>query len=385
MSGIGARPSAYQFGNYVACPPIALTVGSVFQSGIMASEPGEMRNLLRQVSRSFYLTLRILPCSIKAQLSIAYLLARAADTITDTNLVSVQKRLEALLQLRKSIQESCDGRLYPLPAFGELAEARQAVAGRGTHAERMLLGNVAKILEALRSFAVGDRLLINDVLNTITRGQEADLIRFGTASADRTIALGTDADLNEYTYCVAGCVGEFWTKMCKAHLLSTDRLNDEVFLANGVRFGKGLQLVNILRDLPSDLRQGRCYIPENRLAQHGLKPRDLIDPGAIERFRPLYNNYLREAEEHLSAGWQYTAVLPFRHMRIRLACAWPILIGVRTLAQLRCGNVLDGRNRIRLGRSGVRRIIVQSTFLYPYPRIWKRLFERARQERQPNS
>jgi farnesyl-diphosphate farnesyltransferase len=344
----------------------------------MAPGPNEMRNLLKQVSRSFYLTLRILPRSINAQLSTAYLLARAADTIADTGLVSVSKRLEALLQLRKSIAGSCDGRTTTPPDFGELTEAQQKIMGGGTPAERELLRSMAKIMDPLRSFAAEDRLLIRDVLNTITRGQEADLTRFGAASADRIVALCTKADLEDYTYCVAGCVGEFWTKMCRAHVLSTDRLNDEVLLANGVRFGKGLQLVNILRDLPKDLRQGRCYIPVDRLVQHGLTPPDLLDAAAMDRFRPLFDSYMQEAEDHLSAGWQYTTMLPFRHMRIRLACSWPILIGVRTLAHMRRGNVLDDRNRIKLIRSGVWSLILRSTFFYPYPAAWKRLFESAR-------
>ena len=69
--------------------------------------PAIMQDLLKQVSRSFYLTLRVLPHSINRQLSIAYLLARAADTVADTLLVEVGRRREALLQIRKSIQEVC--------------------------------------------------------------------------------------------------------------------------------------------------------------------------------------------------------------------------------------------------------------------------------------
>jgi farnesyl-diphosphate farnesyltransferase len=336
-----------------------------------------MRNLLKQVSRSFYLTLRVLPRSINAQLSVAYLLARAADTVADTRLVSVPKRLQALLQLRKSIQETCEGRMTRIPDFGGLAETQNPTESSGTSAERILLKRVGAILDTLRAFAIEDRQHIHDVLSTITRGQEMDLIRFGTASEDQIVALDTDADLNEYTYCVAGCVGEFWTKMCRAHVFPDARLNEQVLMNKAVRFGKGLQLVNILRDLPKDLRQGRCYLSKDRLASHGMKPQDLLEPAAIGRFRPLYIGCLQEAEAHLLAGWQYTTMLPFPHMRIRLACAWPILIGLRTLAQLREGNVLDNRNRIMVSRSDVRKVILRSTLLYPYPAAWERLFEKV--------
>jgi hypothetical protein len=98
--------------------------------------------------------------------------------------------------------------------------------------------------------------LVRTVLNTITGGQELDLRRFAGASAEKIVALETAAQFDDYTYRVAGCVGEFWTKMCRAHLFPKLRLDDAQLLANGIRFGKGLQLVNILRDLPADLRKG---------------------------------------------------------------------------------------------------------------------------------
>jgi farnesyl-diphosphate farnesyltransferase len=332
-----------------------------------------MQDLLKQVSRSFYLTLRILPRSINAQMSIAYLLARAADTVADTKLIDVQSRRAALLQIRESIREACELRPVAPPDFGEFA-----AADSGTLSERTLLESFGKLLGDLREFTADDRLRIADVLDTITHGQEMDLIRFGAAASDRIVALGTEKDLDEYTYQVAGCVGEFWTRMCMAHVFPGVSFNSEKLLADSVRFGKGLQLVNILRDLPKDLRQGRCYIPEEQLSKHGLQPRDLLDAAQIDRFRPLYNNYLQQAENHLSAGWQYTTALPFRFVRIRLACAWPILIGVRTLERLRQGNVLDERNRIKLTRSEIRRLILRSIILYPHRKAWNGLFDAIR-------
>lgn len=335
-----------------------------------------MRELLRKVSRSFYLTLRILPQSINQQLSLAYLLARATDTIADTDLVEAGRRVEALLQIRRSILETCDGKKPTLPDLGDLHEAQKAAAGN--EAERALLGNLEIILNTLREFSSDDRCRIGKVLDTITRGQEMDLIRFQNSDADHITALDADADLDAYTYSVAGCVGEFWTRMCRSHVFPAAELDDASLLADGIRFGKGLQLVNILRDLPGDLRQGRCYIPKDRLAKHGLEPRDLLDPAHMDRFRPLYEEYLRQTEDHLEAGWQYTATLPFRCMRIRLACSWPLLIGVRTVEELHSGNVLDGRYHIRISQSDTWLLILRTIVFYPMPGIWKGLFDSVR-------
>ena len=210
------------------------------------------------------------------------------------------------------------------------------------------------------------------MLQTITSGQELDLRRFGGASAHAIVALRTDAELDDYTYRVAGCVGEFWTRLCLAHLFPQAAFDKTLLLANGVRFGKGLQLVNILRDLPADLRRGCCYLPADALAPLSLSPADLLDPANEPRLRPLYNGYLDRADGHLLAGWAYTNALPRRAVRLRLACSWPILIGRETLQLLRTGNVLDPRQRIKISRRRVRRLRLRSVLLYPWRGAWER-------------
>lgn len=328
------------------------------------SGPGLQTDLLKQVSRSFYLTLRILPAAIRPQIGLAYLLARTTDTIADTQIIPVSERLLALEGLRNKILGD-DSTLLNLAEFTH---------HQGSPAEWMLLERVEDALNALTRFSQEDQQRIRDVLAMITSGQELDLNRFAGAGAERIVSLNTDAELDDYTYRIAGCVGEFWTKICRAHLFSDADLDDEFLLASSIRFGKGLQLVNILRDLPADLRQGRCYLPEDRLWAAGLAPFELLQPANLPRLRPLYDSYLDEAEEHLAAGWVYTNTLPRAQKRVRLACAWPILIGVRTIDKLRAANVLAPELRVKVSRAQVRKIIVQTVFYHPWPAAWNRLF-----------
>lgn len=332
--------------------------------------------LLKEVSRSFYLTLQVLPVEVRPQIGLAYLLARMTDTIADTHLVSVGRRRAALREMRTAIIAVCEERRAPDPEFGELADAQLAPAGRGSTAERQLLERAGEILAALGSCSAADRFHIRDLLQVITHGQESDLARFGAAGEAHIEALASDEDLQEYTYSVAGCVGEFWTKLCRARLFPKAELDETFLLTRGILFGKGLQLVNILRDLPGDLRQGRCYIPRLRLAECGLQPESLLDAGAMSRFRPLYISYLDQAHELLAAGCAYTNALPRNQRRVRLACAWPALIGMRTVARLRAANVLDPGKRIRVRRGEVYGIVLRSLICYPSPRAWNRLFEK---------
>jgi farnesyl-diphosphate farnesyltransferase len=319
--------------------------------------------LLRDVSRSFYLTLRVLPRPVRPQIGLAYLLARATDTIADTELVPLPDRLHALQMLRERIAGT---RLIPVN-FSAFAERQSSPA------ERMLLERLEEALGVFTRFTYSDQQRIREVLATITSGQELDLQRFHGATPKGIAALRTEDELDDYTYRVAGCVGEFWTRITRAHLFPASPLDDAKLLHDGVRFGKGLQLVNILRDLPRDLRQGRCYLPQERLGAIGLHPADLLDPANEPEFRALCHSYLDKAAAHLAAGWEYTNALPRRFIRVRLACAWPVLIGVKTIEKLRAANILDPRRPVKATRGEVRGIIARTLLRYPWPEAWRRL------------
>ena len=339
----------------------------------MAQAQNELlADLLKEVSRSFYLTLRVLPKSIRPQIGLAYLLARTTDTVADTEIVPVEQRLKLLQALRERILGTNS---VPVD-FGELARHQ------GLQAERTLLEKCEASVALLQGQSVGDQKLIHDVLDTITSGQELDLKRFevsgepsrhGADGSPKLTALQTDAELDDYTYRVAGCVGRFWTRICLAHQFSTEATADSSFEELGVRFGKGLQLVNILRDIPSDLKKGRCYIPAENLAAAGLSPADLLRSENEPKFRPPYNKYLDLSESNLLAGWKYTNMIPFGQMRVRLACAWPILIGLKTIALLRTANVLDPARRIKIDRRAIKRMMFSTMVFYPFQGKWRRL------------
>ena len=324
-------------------------------------------DLLKATSRSFYLTLRVLPPVVRPQIGLAYLLARTTDTIADTGLVPLEQRLDALHKLRERILGSSSAPLN----FGELAQQQ------GSPAERVLLGKVGESLALLETLSPADLPLVRKVLTTIISGQELDLRRFAKASAENIVPLEIAVELDDYTYRVAGCVGGFWTKICRAHLFPDAKLDDTQLLVDGIRFGKGLQLVNILRDLPADLKNGRCYLPTQRLDEAKLLPETLLSPANEEKFLSLYHEYLDQTEAHLAAGWRYTNTLPFGQFRLRLACAWPVLLGGRTIEKLRAANVIELQQRVKVSRGEVRGILFRSLLACPLPFAWRKLYAPA--------
>jgi farnesyl-diphosphate farnesyltransferase len=309
-------------------------------------------DLLKRVSRSFYLSLAILPKSLRAPVGLAYLFARAADTIADTRLVSREERLRHLEALRAELRGQAPSRL-------------EEIILASPHAgERELLRKLPDCFACYWELDKADRERVETLLLTITEGMTFDLQTFPGENEGRLATLETREELDRYTYLVAGCVGEFWTEMHVAHRSRLAAWDVQQMKHEGMRFGKGLQMTNVLRDLARDLRIGRCYLPRQELARLGLDPTDLLDPAVLPRVRPLIRELLVLTLEHYDAGWAYTLAIPLLEWRMRLACAWPLLIGLRTLELLvQSRNLLDPRQVTKISRSVVYAILARSLVL----------------------
>ena len=329
----------------------------------------EIDGLLESTSRSFYPTLKYLPKKIRGQIGLLYLLARVADTIAD----SKHGETQVLLQLLKSYNDVVQGQSQDLPDFSEIAGIQT------NESEAELLRNVQSVVDALDFYSTGDKERMLECLDVIVAGQILDLERFGPAKEGGGISsLSNEEELDDYTYRVAGCVGVFWTKMSLAHLMSLSPEKEVEFFEKGVRFGKALQMINILRDIPEDLRFGRCYIPSEALSRHGLQPEDLMDASNIDRFRPLYDEYLDLANDHFDAAVEYIRMLPEGQFRLKASCMLPVLIGQRTVTLLRTGNILDSEDRIKVTRDEMKSYARKLLRALLIPGGVKRLLEKNR-------
>ncbi len=291
-----------------------------------------LTELLRGVSRSFYLTLRVLPSQLREPISVAYLLARAADTISDTEVVAVEKRCDALRQYRNQLATD-------EPSQAGLERLQMGFVGRLDHAaEKALLAKLPALFELLLRQTGPDKGLIRKVVLTLIEGMVSDLEGFPSSAevAEKITALRDSEQLERYTYLVAGCVGEFWTEISMAHInaLQAWESADDRYSRLGIRFGQALQMTNILRDVPRDLQIGRCYLPQSWLNEADLRPDALINVANSVAARPLLTKGIVIALDHYAAAEQYVAALPRRCLRLRLAALWPLLIGLKTLALL---------------------------------------------------
>jgi farnesyl-diphosphate farnesyltransferase len=314
------------------------------------SDSGHIRrwlgtSLLRSVSRSFYLSIRFLPRQLREPIALAYLLARTTDTVADTAQISTSMRIEALKLLSDAIQGTASRDVVTdlTASFVSLQE---------NTSERELLASLPDCLGWLDRVDLADRSDIRVMLEKITHGQLLDVQRFNNPKEIR--ALGTAADLDEYTYLVAGCVGEFWTRLCFRHVCNFARSSEHEMLALGKRYGTALQLINVLRDAGADLRAGRCYFPECELnAAHLTASQILSAPG---RFQPIYRTWLEKAKAGLESGMQFSSAINSR--RVRAATVLPALIGARTLALLDAVGPVVLQRTVKVPRREVRAMIL---------------------------
>jgi farnesyl-diphosphate farnesyltransferase len=198
-----------------------------------------------------------------------------------------------------------------------------------------------------------------------------DLQRFDNPQELR--ALGTAAELDEYTYLVAGCVGEFWTRLCFRHVRQFASRTEDEMLAMGKRYGMGLQLINVLRDVGSDLRAGRCYFPEHELSTVHLSPSQILSEP--ERFQPIYRTWLENAKARLVSGMEYSRAIENR--RVRAATVLPALIGARTLALLDAAGPAVLQRTVKISRREVRTMILSLGLSLGSRRRMDAIFDRA--------
>ena len=319
--------------------------------------------VLRSVSRSFYLSLRILPGPLRDPLSLAYLLARATDTIADTPEARGELRTQALRNLVRAIQGNT-----PIETAAVIRIS--FVPLQNNEAERALIDSLPAILEWLELLDDRDRREVREVLKRINKGQMLDLERFGGGTGIQSLPTG--ADLDEYTYLVAGCVGEFWTHICFAHLQNCCDRTESEMLALGVQYGKGLQLINILRDLGSDLRAGRCYLPADELNSLALRPAEILAKPA--RVESIVRSWREKAERDINAGIEYACAI--RSRRTRFATALPALIGARTLSLMREAGVNIFERIVKVPRAEVRKIMASTALSFASPASLRRMFAR---------
>ncbi|NWK54385.1 squalene/phytoene synthase family protein [Verrucomicrobiaceae bacterium N1E253] len=275
--------------------------------------------------------MRILPKPMREPVSLGYLLARASDTLADTESLPAELRLDMLNRMAELVQGGTDEDWYQ-------RLSKEVMPLQQHRGENVLLSHMQAVmswLHGMESDSVKQAVLT--VMGHILRGQRLDIERFELQAGFR---FSGGEELEEYCYMVAGCVGEFWTQIGCHTLDSFSTADSGQLMEWGRNYGKGLQLINILRDLPNDLNVGRCYLPK-------------VNPEDTEDLLHASQQWRERARAYLQDGQAYAQSLTGR--RTRMATALPGLIGLRTLDLMEVANWETLSHGVKVQRSEVYR------------------------------
>ena len=280
----------------------------------LASDRDYCRAVLPRVSRTFAINIRLLNGGLGEAVRVGYLLCRAADTLEDAWTGS-----DVEIGARFDLFEAALG--GDAPAAEALARGAARVSPGSPELD--LLAHLPRVLDVARSLPAPDREALAECVRTMSAGMR----RYATRAAGRPAGapyLDTEAELHDYCWVVAGCVGVMLTRLFGARAPAADPAVEARRLALAPVVGEALQLTNILLDWPADMRRGRCHVPASWLEEWGLKPRDLVTsgragvPDLAVRLEALARAALARVPDYLD-------LIPAGQVRYRLFCLWPAL------------------------------------------------------------
>ncbi len=299
--------------------------------------------MLPKVSRTFAPTIRMLPKPLFLPVTVAYLLCRIADTVEDEPSLSKQAKQNYLVLYADMFSNPKLEKDF-LQAIAPVPEHNQDV---------VLMKNIKRVMAVFKTFSPEVQRLIGIWVVEMVMGMK----KFAQAKGKGKFQfLKSMKDLDEYTYYVAGTVGHLLTALF-AHFsrnitpAMVQRL--EKFSAS---FGKGLQMVNIIRDINADLKRGQSYIPDEILRKYDLTRSSIYASENREQAERMFNELIEMAVGHLDHALAYVLTIPKEEARIRLFCLLPMfwamqtlkIIQQNTLVLLRIDGIKISRRTIRI-------------------------------------
>ncbi|MEW5825594.1 MAG: phytoene/squalene synthase family protein [Candidatus Bipolaricaulota bacterium] len=244
----------------------------------LASSYRTAARVARREARNFYLAFLTLPRGQRRAVYALYAFFREADDVADGAFPDPQP-------------DATGGRRAGIEALRKRLAA--AVAG-SSFLERDLA-----LADAIERFAIKP----SDLEDVLT-GVESDL---------GTVEMQTMNDLECYAYLVASAVGLAALAVLNDGVPPSDAMRERA-----IRFGLGMQLINVVRDVREDAAAGRLYVPREVLRAHGADPMDLRSGRPTEAVCAALADIASRACEHLAAG---RALIPSVPGRSR-ACLW---------------------------------------------------------------
>ena len=303
------------------------------------------QEMLPKVSRTFAPTIRLLPKPLDLYVTIAYLLCRIADTIEDSDALSVEDKKDLLCTYSRIFTGQSD------TAIAQFSKQIKNLPYNTPDDD--LAHNTQRILNVYQNFSSVTQNNISKWVVEMSLGMQ----KYAQSRQKRSFTfLRSMKELDEYMYYVAGTVGYLLTELFSYYsrkITPTLKGRMEQFAES---FGKGLQLVNIIRDMSGDLKRGQSYIPDELLKKYQLTRQTIFKRENRARAEELFNELITKAVHYLDKALDYVLLIPKKESRIRLFCMLPLFWAMRTLQKIQTDTLaLLNNEKVKISRSLIRR------------------------------
>ena len=253
---------------------------------------------LLKVSRTFALTIPLLPEDVADQVSNAYLLCRIADTVEDDPKAECSLKIAWLREFARLSFALFDDDL----ALTALADrGYKLVASGAKDTELALMKDMVPVIKRTKTFPIAIRHIL---------GRGVAILASGMADSLNGVSIENLADVDKYCYSVAGVVGEL---LAYIFAFKDKDIDKEKLLSLSVSFGEGLQLTNILKDRLEDATRGVSFLPADAKTEAGVQ------------------HYVAITKGHLDDACDFILSIPTRQSGIRKFCLLNILMAEATV------------------------------------------------------
>ncbi len=299
--------------------------------------------MVRQVSRTFALSIEQLPPLLRDAISVAYLMFRISDGIEDHEAMPAARK-SALLDEWAAVLEGL------APAEGL---ARRVDDLDPADPEVEVVRETPLILDWLHALPAPFQEPIVAHVHATTRGM-ARWQAHGPYVED-------EAALDDYMHEVAGRVGYLVTDLFALYSPAVRTQRDSLMPLSR-ECGLALQTVNVIRGIRKDYERGWVFVPQTFYHRLGLTRETLLEPQQEPKALAVVAMLADKADRHLEHGLHYISAFPRSEHSLRLALMWPFLFAARTLALSRNNpNVL--RSEAKMTRAEIGRIVAESKLL----------------------
>ena len=323
------------------------------------------REILPAVSRTFALSIRLLPGDLGSSVRCAYLLCRIADTIEDEPELPAASKASMLDLLSSCFDDS--------GSIAQLVERARTLSGDPAHLR--LARNADLVFETYRDLPEATRAIVRRWTHEMIAGMRKFVLAYPTG-----VRIQSLDEYEEYCYYVAGTVGYLLTDLWHEHSSSIGANRYAILRQHCHAFAEALQTVNILKDVVRDAQhENSIYVPEQLLRAHGSAHSSILASQHHNETHAALGALTQIAWRDLDQAKRYLLAIPRRAVSIRLFCALPLLFAYATLRDLtRLPNQLGRQNAVKISRKEVKSLTLMTVLAVLSNRAMSRLVERAR-------